>query len=787
MGGQSATPPADFRPHLAPATSIRSNATVPTSIETNKIDALGEFIRLDKNFYIDNSSWTELFHARKGRSNFSKYLRTLKHRAAPFLHRYATKGVPVLLHTKPWTLQQKDAAFQRGNHPSAHAFTEFLRDEMGEMREKGMFIVLPYSLLRDLPQLRISPLGCVPQRERRPRMINDYTFSGVNPQTVKRAPPESMQWGKALHRLLWYVFMADQRHGPVLLSKTDLSDGFYQLHLTPTGALKLAVPFPHAANEPPLVAVPTRLPMGWTESPPAFSAATETAADIINAELEASNDMPPPHPLEGLASSQVPLTPSPPDLFPIHEAGPIRPPLAYVDVFVDDFIKAVQGWFNCIRVRRTTFHSIDLIFRPNDEHDDGRKQPISEKKLQKGDDFWSTQKIILGWLIDTSSKTISLPPHRQVRILELLRSVVKRKRTSVKEWQKLLGELRSMALAIPGSQGCFSFLQHALRPGAARIIITKEVRDQLLDFLWISEDVCNRPTHLAEVVPTPPSYFGAMDAAKAGMGGVWFPPGPAVPLSIHPHKKNSLQDPCLWRAPFPKFIQDAIVSSSNPDGDVTNSDLELCGTVAHDDILASEVPVSHLTTCNLSDNTPAVAWRTKGSTTTTGPAAYLLQLSSLHQRHYRYKPELHHIPGKINTMADDCSRLWHLTDSQLIAYFNVKYPQPKSWKMLHLRSEMHSALISCLLKKRSPPESYLHEIVEPKKHGTSGVRFAPQSMQTPMFRQWPILSHSSKHSDFDGEMAESRPAATRTELAQWRRPFGLSARNFPAWGPKIPG
>jgi len=533
--------------------------------------------------------------------------------------------------------------------------------------------------------------------------------------------------------------------------------------------------------------VPTRLPMGRTESPPAFSAATETAADIINAELESSNDMPPPHPLEGLASSQVPLAPSPPDLFPIHEAGPIRPPLAYVDVFVDDFIKAVQGWFNCIRVRRTTFHSIDLIFRPNDEHDEGRKQPISEKKLQKGDDFWSTQKIILGWLIDTSSKTISLPPHRQVRILELLRSVVKRKRTSVKEWQKLLGELRSMAIAIPGSKGCFSFLQHALRPGAARIIITKEVRDQLLDFLWISEDVCNRPTHLAEVVPTPPSYFGAMDAAKAGMGGVWFPPGPAVPLSIHPHKKNSLQDPCLWRAPFPTYIQDAIVSSSNPDGDVTNSDLELCGTVAHDDILASTVPVSHLTTCNLSDNTPAVAWRTKGSTTTTGPAAYLLQVSSLHQRHYRYKPELHHIPGVINTMADDCSRLWHLTDSQLVAYFNVKYPQQKSWKMLHLRPEMHSALISCLLKKRSPPESYLHETVEPKQHGTSGVRFAPPSMQTPMFRKWPILSHSYKPSDSVGEMAESRPAATRTELAQWRMPFGLSARNFPAWGPRIPG
>jgi len=84
--------------------------------------------------------------------------------------------------------------------------------------------------------------------------------------------------------------------------------------------------------------------MGWTESHPAFSAATETVADIINAELESSNAIPPPpHSLEGPASSQVLLEPSSLDLFPIHEAGPIDSPLAYVDVFVDDFIKAVQG------------------------------------------------------------------------------------------------------------------------------------------------------------------------------------------------------------------------------------------------------------------------------------------------------------------------------------------------------------------------------------------------------------------------------------------------------------
>ena len=119
-----------------------------------------------------------------------------------------------------------------------------------------MFIVLPYNSVRHLSALWLSPLGCVPQQERCLRIINDYTFSGVNPETIKMAPPEAMQWGRTLQRVLWYIFYSDNRHGPVLLSKTDLSDGFYQLHLTPTGALKLAVPF-NSIDDKQMVAIPT--------------------------------------------------------------------------------------------------------------------------------------------------------------------------------------------------------------------------------------------------------------------------------------------------------------------------------------------------------------------------------------------------------------------------------------------------------------------------------------------------------------------------------------------------
>ena len=754
------------------------------NVATNKLDELGEFIKLDSTLYTDRSSWEALFHQVKGRSNFSQDLLHLDHPAARLLSTYARTGVPVLLTTAPWSLEKKDAAIARGNHPSVQAFSEFIREEMLDMRKKGVFVILPYHLIRDHPALRISPLGCVPQRERRPRIINDYTFSDVNPASHKLAPDSAMQWGRTLHRVLWFIFNADRRHGPVLLSKTDLSDGFYQIPLTPTGALKLAVPF-ESTDQEPLVAIPTRLPMGWTQSPPAFSATTETIADLANAYLEADCFIPGPHPLEAAASTPVGLDdPTAADVYPIQESGPIRPALAYVDVYVDDFVKLAQGWANALRVRRHTYHAIDSVFRPNDSSDPGhRKEPISVKKLKKGDDHWSTRKTILGWDIDTRAMTVSLPPHRQQRLLDLLRTMVRRKRTSIKEWHKLLGELRSMSMAVPGSDGCFSFLQEALKPNLQRIKISPAVRDQLLDFLWVAESVVSRPTHIAEIVPTPELYQGTVDASGLGMGGVWFPPVAPSPLTIRPPREQLLSQPCLWRERFPEHVTKQLISYSNPHGTITNSDLELAGTIAHDDVLAHAVPVTHVSTRTFTDNTPAMSWRTKGNATTKGPAAYLLQLSALHRRHHRYRNYCNFLPGHLNTLADKCSRLWNLNDAELLTHFNTHYPQETSWRLLHLRPEMRSALISALHRKRSRPESYLPAIARQRKHGRSGVRFAPTTMSTPTFRRWPTLSHCYKSSASAGATVASLPVESPTGLVPWRMQSGLSARNFPHWGP----
>ena len=63
------------------------------------------------------------------------------------------------------------------------------------MVEKGQWLVLLYATVQDLPSLRLSPVGIVPQHNRRPRTIVDYSYHGVNAETVPLMAPEAMQFG----------------------------------------------------------------------------------------------------------------------------------------------------------------------------------------------------------------------------------------------------------------------------------------------------------------------------------------------------------------------------------------------------------------------------------------------------------------------------------------------------------------------------------------------------------------------------------------------------------------
>ena len=159
-------------------------------------------------------------------------------------------------------------------------------------------------------------------------------------------------------------------------------------------------------------------------------------------------------------------------------------------------------------------------------------------------------------------------------------------------------------------------------------------------------------------------------------------------------------EPIVWRQPFPVDIQFRWVSDVNPRGDITNSDAEVCGVIRGHGVCAKYFDVQHHNITTYYDKTPSVAWSLKGSVSRDSQVAYLLRLLALHCRFYRFISIVAHIVGDTTSMADDASCLWKLSDKELIAHFNVTYPQVRSWKLAALRPWMHSALISSLCKRR---------------------------------------------------------------------------------------
>ena len=170
-----------------------------------------------------------------------------------------------------------------------------------------------------------------------------------------------MQYGRALDRLIREIVYTDPALGYVYLLKANVSDGFYRIGLRPEDAPKLGLIFHRGEEEEPMVATPLTLPMGWKNSPPLFCTATETVADLSNEALRYHQPSKQ-HQLDDRAEA-IDTPPAPP---PTQEHAQLtrdpylrRPQaklLAYVEVFVDDFLGLAQGPRHRRRhVRRTLF------------------------------------------------------------------------------------------------------------------------------------------------------------------------------------------------------------------------------------------------------------------------------------------------------------------------------------------------------------------------------------------------------------------------------------------------
>jgi hypothetical protein len=151
------------------------------------------------------------------------------------------------------------------------------------------------------------------------------------------------------------------------LSNVDITDGFYRIWVQAADVPKLGVLLHAVEGQERLIAFPLVLPMGWNESPPIFTSATETITDLANVAIQ-QDVVQLAHRLKVVAETDSHLTSSITNLQPRSET----PKWQHVHVhrhvgqwafYVDDFIGMVQGGAaRRHRVKRALLHSLDRVF-----------------------------------------------------------------------------------------------------------------------------------------------------------------------------------------------------------------------------------------------------------------------------------------------------------------------------------------------------------------------------------------------------------------------------------------
>ena len=103
----------------------------------------------------------------RGKSYLAPDLDDIAHSARDYLRNLRDYGVRVPMDDPPWSDVTIQRCADRGPHPSANLFREFLHDEMADFIEAGFWVVLPLEQVCGLGRdLRLSPLAVKDEGEK---------------------------------------------------------------------------------------------------------------------------------------------------------------------------------------------------------------------------------------------------------------------------------------------------------------------------------------------------------------------------------------------------------------------------------------------------------------------------------------------------------------------------------------------------------------------------------------------------------------------------------------------
>ena len=188
---------------------------------------------------------------------------------------------------------------------------------------------------------------------------------------------------------------------------------------------------------------------------------------------------------------------------------------------------------------------------------------------------------MLGWIVESINMTIALPSHRMARLKKIVSSIPSTQhRVGVDKWHQVLGKLRSMALALPGARGLFSQMQEALcHVKDKRVTLSTGVHEPWKTSngwlrTWLSGlHECMSLSRSAQ----PRTATTTPQDTCAGAWCSWDQPTYLgkfrQPRAARPSPNPTGEHPIVWRMPFPKDTVGYLVSWTNPQGTVNNSEL----------------------------------------------------------------------------------------------------------------------------------------------------------------------------------------------------------------------
>jgi hypothetical protein len=696
----------------------------------------------------------------------------------PRLHTWLKEGASFPL--KPLAESDRvsdlNNAILRGNHKSAKQNMEAVQHLLHKEVVRGWQLPLPPDKLNLLPGAIVAPLGLAAQNtinERgeivpKNRLIHDQTFDFSPANSVNhRVIPDSLtpcRYGTAMKRILHNITNTRRRHPKrrILITKLDVKAAYRRLHLAASNALSACVIVGF------LALMGLRLLFGAAPNPSIWSDLSELMCDLCNQlarciawNAEDSPDLESPHQKQYVLppvylDDDTPLATAQPTTVAI-----ISDDFPYTEVYLDDFITIFLDLEPMIwRGARVSLLLLHVLGRPLHTHEPIARDDLLSFEKTVAEGTPEETKVILGWLINTRTLTLSLPEDKRASWSHSITQLLTAKTVSLEDIETTIGRLNHAAYVIPTARAFLCHLrrlerhlQHRRKPAK----LDPEQFEELSAWLTFLHQA-NKGFSINLLTFREPTVLLRADACEHGIGGYSLHSGRAwrfqLPVSLRGHLSLNLLE----------FIASAITIAV---------EIRWLGTKPEDCILSQL------------DSTTADFWLQRGGSQFKGVerAVHLtiscwLSTIILKANTCSYSQW---IPGLENVVADSLSRDHHLNDTDLTTLLQLlAQPQmPPNFRICPLPNDITSNITSWLQRGHAPTDYRLTPKRSTLALSLAGRPSLPQSesLMTPsLTSSCPTTAH-----DWLAPLPTPpvQPCSVLTETLRWQhRQSGIPSQHY---------